>query len=62
MLCGYSPVNAKGIIQDTDAAICLRMIELIALVLEHSCLREDGKAMGETLGDEELLPKLTVER
>jgi hypothetical protein len=29
------------------------MIELIALVLEDSCLREDGKAVGKTLWDEE---------
>ena len=47
------PVNAKRIIQDTDAAICLWMIELITFVLEDGCLREDGKAVGETLGDEE---------
>ena len=29
------------------------MIELIALVLEDCCLREDGKAVGKTLWDEE---------
>jgi len=50
----YMPVNPQRIIQDTDATIGLWMIELIALILEDSCLREDGKTMGETLGDKEL--------
>ena len=48
------PINAKAIIKDRDAAICLWMIELITLVLEHRCLREDGEAMGKALWDEEL--------
>ena len=54
MLCRDSPVDTKRFIKDADASISLRMIELIAFVLEHSCFREYGEAVGETLGDEEL--------
>ena len=52
-LCRDSPINAKAVIKDADASICLWVIELIALVLEDCCLREDGKAVGKTLWDEE---------
>ena len=34
----YAPVNAKTFILDVDAAIYFRVIELVALVLEDSCL------------------------
>ena len=34
----YVPVDAKRFILDIDAAIGLRMIELVALVLEYSSL------------------------
>ena len=37
----YMPVNAKAIINDRDASICLRSIEIIAFVLEYCCFRED---------------------
>ena len=50
----YMPVNAKRIIQDADATVSLWMIKLITLVLEDSCLRENGKAVGEALWDKEL--------
>lgn len=55
------PVDAKGVIEDTNAPFCLRMIELITLVLEDSSLAEHGKAVGETLWDKQLLPQLTIE-
>ena len=50
----YAPVNAKTFILDIDAAICLRMIELVALVLEDGSLGENGEAMGKATRDEEL--------
>ena len=50
----YAPINAKAIIKDGDAAICLWMIELITLVFEHSCLRKDGETMSKALWDKEL--------
>ena len=34
----YAPINAKTFILDVDAAICLGMIELVALVLEDGGL------------------------
>ena len=49
-----APVDTKRIVQDTDATISLRMIELIAFILEHSCFREYRKTMGKALGDKEL--------
>ena len=39
---------------DVDAAIGLGVIKLIALVLEDSCLGENGEAMGKATRDEEL--------
>ena len=53
-LCRDSPINAKAVIKDTDASICLWMIELIAFILEHGGLAQYGKAMSETFGNEEL--------
>ena len=44
MVCWYLPIYAETIIQDGDAAICLWVIEVIALVLEDCGLAEDSKA------------------
>ena len=54
MLCWDFPINAEGIIEDTDAAICLWVIEVITLVLEDGCFWEYGETMGKALWDEEL--------
>ena len=51
---GNAPVDAQAIVQDADAGICLGVVELVALVLEHGRLAEHGKAVGKALGDEEL--------
>ena len=49
-----APVNAQRLILDVDSSISLRMVELIALVLEDGRFGEDGKAMGETSRNKEL--------
>ena len=54
LLYWYAPINAKGFIFDVDAAVSLRMIELVALVLENGGLGENGKAMCKATRDEEL--------
>lgn len=54
ILCWNLPIDAEGVILDTDATISLRMIELIAFVLEDSGLRENSEAMGKTTRDEKL--------
>lgn len=51
---GYVPVDAETVVEDADATVGLGMVELIALVLEDGGVAEDGKAVGEALGDEEL--------
>ncbi len=51
---GDMPIDIQTFIQDTDAAISLRVIKLIALVLEHSCFAEYSKAMSKALWDKEL--------
>lgn len=51
---GDVPIDAEGGVEDVDASICLGMIELVTLVLEHCCLAENGKAVGEAFGDEKL--------
>lgn len=50
----HSPVNAKRLVLDVDAAIGLGMIELVALVLEDGGLGENGEAMSKATRDEEL--------
>ena len=50
----YAPVDAKGFILDVDSAICLGMIELVALVLEYGGLGENGEAMSKASWHEEL--------
>lgn len=54
MVSWYLPIYAETIIQDGDAAICLWVIEVIALLLEDCGLAEDSKAMGKASWDEEL--------
>ena len=49
-----TPVDAQRIVENTDAPIGLRMVELVTLILEHGRGRQHGKAVGKTLGDEEL--------
>lgn len=50
----YEPVDAEREILDADAGIGLRMVEVVALILEDSSFGENGKAMGKASGDEEL--------
>ena len=50
----YAPVNAKCFILDVDAAISLRIIELVTLVLEDGGFGENGKATGKTTRNKEL--------
>ena len=50
----YAPINTKRLVLDIDAAVSLRMIELIALVLEDGGLGENSEAMGKATRDEEL--------
>ena len=54
MLCWNLPINTEGIIEDADTTISLWMIEVITLILEHSCFRKYGKTMGKALWNEEL--------
>ena len=50
----YAPINAKRLVLDIDAAIGLRMIELVALVLEDGGLGENGKTMSKATRDKKL--------
>ena len=54
MLCWYLPIDTEGVIENADTSICLRMIEVITLVLEDGSLGEDGEAMSKSLWNEEL--------
>ena len=54
MFCRNLPINTKAIIENADATIGFRMIEVITLVLEDGGLGEDGEAVGKALWDEEL--------
>ena len=56
-----APINTKRVIKDADATISLRMIELIALILEHGGLAQYGEAVSEATWYEELLTKLTID-
>ena len=54
MLCRNFPVDAQALVEDRDSPVSLRMIELIALILEYSSFAEYGKAMGKTTWNKEL--------
>ena len=54
LLYRYTPVYTKRLVLDIDAAIGLRMIELVAFVLEDGGFGKNGEAMGEATRDEEL--------
>ena len=54
MLCRNLPVDAQALVEDRDSPVSLRMIELIALILEHGSFAEYGKAMGKTTWNKEL--------
>ena len=49
-----APVDAQRIVENTDARVGLRMVELVTLILEYGRGRQHSKTMGKTLGDEEL--------
>ena len=48
------PVDAQTFIQDRDAVVGLRGIEIVALILKDSRLAQDRESMSESLWDEEL--------
>lgn len=50
----YPPVDAQAFVQDADAPVRFRMVEVVALVLEHRRLAQYRKPMREALRDEEL--------
>ena len=51
---GNAPVYAEAAVQYADASVGLWGVEVVAFVLEDRCLAEDGKAVGEAFGHEEL--------
>ena len=50
----YMPIDTKGFVLDVDADVSLRMIELIALVLEYGSFGENGEAVSKATRNEEL--------
>lgn len=54
VLCRYLPVDTQAVVKDTDAAVRLGMVELIALVLEHRRLAQHGKTVRKAFRNEEL--------
>ena len=51
---GNLPIDVKRRIIPSYSALTLRMVEIVALILEDSLLTENGKAVGKALRDEEL--------
>ena len=50
----YLPVDAEGVVLNGDAAVGFGMIVIVTFVLEHRCIGEYGKSVGETSRYEEL--------
>ena len=48
------PVYGEGFVEDGDAAVGFGMVTVVAFVLEYGDRAEDGEAVCETMGDEEL--------
>ena len=51
---GVGPVDAEGGVVEAEAALGFLAVEVVALVGEEGVILEDGEAVGETAGDEEL--------
>lgn len=49
-----APVDGEGGVGDGDAAVGLRMVIVVTLILEHGDVGEHREAVGETPGDEQL--------
>ena len=49
-----APVDAQRMVEDADASVGFGVVEGVALVLENGDIAENGKAVGETSGHEEL--------
>ena len=49
-----APVYSEGGVEDADASVGLRVVEVVALVLEHGFFAEHCEAVGETARYEEL--------
>ena len=54
LLRGDAPVDAEAVVCYRDACVGLRVVELIAFVLEDGCLAQHGETVGEAFRDEEL--------
>ena len=48
------PIDTKTVVQDADATIGLRGIEVVALVLNHRIIAQYGKSMRKTIGNKYL--------
>ena len=59
--CGELPVDAEGGVIPGDAALAIRGVIVIALVLEDGLLAQHGKAMSKAAGDKELAMVLGAE-
>lgn len=51
---GDLPVDAEAVVQDADATVRLRCVEIVAFVLEHGFLAQYAEPVGETLWNKEL--------
>ena len=49
-----APVNTQALVQNADASIGFRMIEVVALVLKYRRFAQHRKAVSKSLRDEEL--------
>lgn len=49
-----SPVDAQALVENADASVGLRMVELVALVLEDRRVAKHCESVCEAFGDEEL--------
>ena len=51
---GDSPVDSQALVEDADAAVGFRVVELVAFVLEDGALAQDSEAVRKAFGDKEL--------
>ncbi len=54
LLAGDSPIDAQTLVEDGDASLGLRSIEVVALVLEDSRLAQHAEPMSKSLRNEKL--------
>lgn len=49
---GYAPIYPKAVVKYANATVCLRVIEIVAFILENGQVAKHRETMGKPVWDE----------